>query len=494
MASVSSTNRIPGLATGMDTDQMVKDMLINEQNKIDSVKQSQQITTWKQEQYRDIITDVKGLYDKYFDILSPDTIISDKAFSITTITSSNTGVVSATAVAGSVASDYKFEVNSIAVAPKFETSIPLTKGMKLSEFGVSDEINFKLDLGNNISTDTITINKDDTIESLAKKINDASNGNVKAVVSEMTGKLTIESTITGANSSMSIVAMEKGPDGKFVETGKTDSLSFLGFDGAPVSGKDAEIIVKDSSGAILKELKQDKNRFTIDGVTYNVNGVGNADLSCKTDTTAVVDKMKAFVDEYNKMIESIYSKVNEKKERDYPPLTEAQKKEMSEDEIKSWEAKAKKGHLRNDDELKRFLNDLNSVFQGTLSKFGIKSKTDYNKPGQLELDAEILTKELQTNGENVFKNISSALDKTKDIMYKYVGTAKGILIEKSGIDTFSSTQLNNLFSKEIKAKEEQVKLLLSKMKKREDSLYLKFAKLESSMNKFNSQMNYLSQM
>ena len=65
MTTISS-NRIPGLATGMDTDTMVKEMLIGEQNKIDKVYQDKQLSTWKQETYREIIKDVKGFHDKYF--------------------------------------------------------------------------------------------------------------------------------------------------------------------------------------------------------------------------------------------------------------------------------------------------------------------------------------------------------------------------------------------------------------------------------------------
>lgn len=58
--------------------------------------------------------------------------------------------------------------------------------------------------------------------------------------------------------------------------------------------------------------------------------------------------MKTFVDDYNKIMDKIYDLVTEKKDSDYPPLTEAQKEEMSEDEIKDWEKKAKQGILRND--------------------------------------------------------------------------------------------------------------------------------------------------
>ena len=37
------------------------------------------------------------------------------------------------------------------------------------------------------------------------------------------------------------------------------------------------------------------------------------------------------------MMDNVYDLVTQKKNSDYPPLTEAQKEEMSEDEIKDWE-------------------------------------------------------------------------------------------------------------------------------------------------------------
>ena len=59
MSSINSV-RIPGLATGMDTDQMIKDMLTGEQSKIDKVFQQQQMVKWQQETYRDITKSVKS--------------------------------------------------------------------------------------------------------------------------------------------------------------------------------------------------------------------------------------------------------------------------------------------------------------------------------------------------------------------------------------------------------------------------------------------------
>ncbi len=112
MASVNSV-RIPGLATGMDTDRIIKDMLTGQQNKIDKVKQKEQTIKWQQETYRDIIKDVKGLSDKYFTATSKDYILGSKNFSTLKVNSSNSSVVSATAGAGASDINYKFKVDAV---------------------------------------------------------------------------------------------------------------------------------------------------------------------------------------------------------------------------------------------------------------------------------------------------------------------------------------------------------------------------------------------
>ena len=74
--------------------------------------------------------------------------------------------------------------------------------------------------------------------------------------------------------------------------------------------------------------------------------------------------MKAFVEDYNKIMDKIYSLVTEKTNKDYPPLTEAQKEEMREEEIEKWEKKAKQGYLRNDSEMRRFMDNMQSAIFG----------------------------------------------------------------------------------------------------------------------------------
>ena len=484
--------KITGLATGMDTDAMVEAMVSAEQNKIDKAKQTQQITKWKQEQYRDIISDIKDFSNKYFDVLSKDYLLGSKGLSTATVKSSNTSVVSAVAGSNAIASNYTFDVEKIATSPSMSSSVTLSKTDKLSDLGLSGEKSFKIGFGGDSSSGVITIDENDTVESMVQKINKESGGKYTATYSEMTGKFSIKSNTTGESSELSIIDVEKQADGSFVETGTNTSLSFIGIDGYSVKGENAVIKVKDSSGVFIKELNQEKNSFTIDGVTYDVKGVGSATLETQVDTTDAVETIKTFVEDYNKLVSKIYDSVRAKKNNDYPPLTDAQKKEMSKEEIEKWEEKAKVGHLRNDNELTRFLNEMTANFRGALNEFGIEVSTDYNKPGQLTINIDKLTDSIKTNPSQVVEKFKTTLEGTKSVMNKYVGNSKAILVQKSGMKG-SASDVNNVFSKQIKTQEDNIKNLIKKLNAKQNALYLKFGKLESTMSKLNNQMAYLMQ-
>ena len=482
MTTINS-NRITGLATGMDIDEMVTSMLTGEQNKIDKAEQKKQTQVWQQEIYRDVITEVKGLYDKYFTATSSDYILGSKTFTTVTVNSSNTNVISAVAGAGADNINYKFKVDKMAEPAKLQ-STNITKDQVLAINEEKITINGK----------DITIATGSTVSDVVKSINDTfSNGEVKAKYSEMTGKLTIETKETGSDSKLEFSGSLFGQMG----INPTDSL---GQPLTEVTGSNSNITVYDKDGStVLKQIEEKSNRFTIDNVTYTVNGTSTelVSMTSTKDTQKTVDKIKAFIEDYNKMVDKVYGVVTEKKNNDYQPLTEAQKKEMSEEEIEKWEKKAKVGLLRNDNELRRFLDDIKSSFFGeiqgagvNLSDIGITSVTDYNKPGQIALDEDKFKKSLEDNGDKVYKAVTGALDKAKTVIYSYAGSSSSIFAKKAGIEK-TATAVNNLFSEQIKKQEEYIKKLTNKMQDKQEKLYLKFSNLESSMNSLNSQMNYL---
>ena len=71
-------------------------------------------------------------------------------------------------------------------------------------------------------------------------------------------------------------------------------------------------------------------------------------ITMRNDPTTLMEPIKKFVEDYNTMIDLINGLVKENVYRDFPPLSEAQKEEMSEKQIEKWEEKAKSGVLRGD--------------------------------------------------------------------------------------------------------------------------------------------------
>lgn len=555
MSSVSGI-RLPGLATGMDTETMVKQMLTGEQNKIDKAKQKEQTLKWQQEIYREVINDVKGFNDKYFSFTSKDSILVSSAWNTLTVSSSNSNVMTATGTPGANHVDYKFDVKKLAQPPRAESSKATNKTNSLKDLGLSGETTFVIRYGdgenevskpitiraeNTYKKETVPIQKvdadgkpmvdadgkpvyvqkvdvdgkpmvdadgkpvyetkeidvldqpADTIETLVKKINNSTSGEVKASYSEMTGKFTIESSKTGSNSSLKIVS----------EDGKTESgsLDFLGFGGKTFIGANSQVVVTSKDGSFTKTLEEQSNSFTIDGIKYNVHSTGTSELTSKQDVQPVVDKMKAFVEDYNKIMEKMYDTLIQKTNRDYPPLTEAQKEDMDEDEIKKWEEKAREGLLRNDSDMRKFMDDMQRAIFGDnmpiLNEMGLTSHENYNKRGQISLDETKFIKALENNSDKVYdmfsKGSSSVMENMKGTIGKYVGNSSSIFAKKAGLDKTASAA-NNFYSEQLKKQAQAIKDLQRKMNDKENDLYKKFGLLESNMNKFNSQMNYFAQM
>ena len=221
MSSISSI-RLSGLATGMDTDAMVKSMLTADQEKIDKAQQKEQTVKWQQEIYREVMSDIIDFNDKYFSLTSKDSILSNSAWNTLSITSSNSSVISATGNAGATNVDYKFNVKKLAETAKAQSSIEgLKKESKLVSLGAKEGEQFKFELGkddtgNTIYSSDITIEADDTIDTLITKINNSVDGKIKASYSEMTGKFTVETKDTGSNTEFKIVG-EDGSSSKALD-------------------------------------------------------------------------------------------------------------------------------------------------------------------------------------------------------------------------------------------------------------------------------------
>lgn len=286
-----------------------------------------------------------------------------------------------------------------------------------------------------------------------------------------------------------------------------------------IQGKDANIIIKDSKGGVYTH-KGDSNVVTLDGVTFKFDGEIPADgikITSKKDSTKTKEMVVNFFNDYNKLMEKLNTLTMEKRDRSYSPLTDEQKKEMSESEIKLWNERVEKGQLSRDSDLSRIINSLKNAMTTmvygidiNLEDIGIKPVSDYGgvKNGTFTIDENKLTAALEEDPNKVMrlftatptdsKNLTSAeknsksgiAQRLKSILYDETMTVSARLLKKAGYEG-TTTVTNNELTKSIEKYERKVKDMEKAFSKKEQALYSKYATLETMMNQLNSQQSYL---
>ena len=280
------------------------------------------------------------------------------------------------------------------------------------------------------------------------------------------------------------------------------------------------------------------NKATVGGITYtalnttlNTDSSGNvissnpATISVTQDTDSIMDKVKSFVTDYNKLLSELYAKYDEKPNSDYKPLTQSQKDQMKEEQITKWEEKAKAGMLYHDQTLGKIIQTMrdavsesvdgisskyNSIYSLGISTTGIK--------GQLVLDEDKLKKALADDPDavyNVFAKLESTTTDSASAVYKTQTNTDGsvtVLSQSNGngiaqrlsdifvnanklikdragssSDITEDSDLNSLL-RNLQTKMSNFKKLMNSF---EDALYKKYDAMESTLAKLGMQLNYV---
>lgn len=249
------------------------------------------------------------------------------------------------------------------------------------------------------------------------------------------------------------------------------------------------------------------NQVTINGTTFTLKGEGNATVSVTSDTEAVLETIKNFVETYNEIINTISAKIKEERYRDYPPLTKEQKEEMDENEIKLWEEKAKSGLLRNDPLLRSVLDKMRSAWSNPvaglderydqMTEFGI-STGSYLEYGKLYLDEDKLRQALNDDPEAVLKFFTQngETDSSKGVaqrLYSVVNNAISQLSQKAGNPSNPSLYDNSELAKSIRNLEERIKERERRLLILEQRYWTQFSLMEKYIQRANVQSMWLAQ-
>lgn len=510
------TIRMSGLSgSGLDVDAIVKESMKPYQLKVNTAKQQRDVTKYQQEQYRKIISDSRAFYSKYLDIAKTDSMMKSSNYGVVKFTSSDTNApVSATGLPGASVDNYTVKVNQL--AEKASTTLLDSAGGGAKSIVIGDlattgvKIDFTADATDGNKT-VAAYNKGvtDLKTSITTSLNSTTDETLKA---KYRAQLTSLSSVTAKYDSYSkgavFSATSMGLGGYNTDATNTPKATFT-FNGADVIDTQAKATITNSKGSI--NYVGNSNTATIDNVQFTFSGKTTTDVNLvgKTDSTDLKKKIVSFVNDYNTLLGSINTKIYEKRDKSFMPLTDDQKSSMSDDQITKWETKAQTGLLRKDSYLESLASDMKSSMRAMsdsgidLEDIGIKPVKDYtDKNGMFTIDEDKLTKALEANPEKVkdlfLKPNTTSTSKDGGILAKLQDTFQvstqsttSAIVLKAGVSG-GVTDLTSLLSKDITNKQKKIDEMETGLVDRENSLYSKYSKLETALSNLKSQQSSLS--
>lgn len=481
----SARMRLTGLSSGLDTDSIVRDLMQLERNKVAKVYRNKTTAEWKLEAYNKLNEDLSSFSNKYMSVLSKDNIMSANAYKSYKANYASNDAFKVTATSSVVPGNYQVtstKLASFAVAQGSEQNGSITTSSTVEELvnanGGQLDANGKLTF--KINGKEFSFDKTAKVSDVIGKVNSEANG-AKMYFSEITQSFNVSSTAMGSAASVTIEGAEA-----------------LGFAGAvTANGEDAKITING------REITKSSNSFTIDGLKFELTGNYQAtdagySITTAQDTDSVVEKVKAFIDDYNKLVEDLYNKTREKKYHDFYPLTEDEIEAMdNEDDVKKWNDKAKSGLLRSDSVVMGLMSELRKAAYSIVGDTGYMAAdigiTTSGKEGKLQLNEEKFKQALAENPDRVTEVMtgrSTATDKTTE--YQESGFVARINITMNNYR--SSLRANQIQQETQRIYEFQNKILdiEAKLISKEEALWAQYSALETLMTDMNSQSNWLA--
>ena len=273
------------------------------------------------------------------------------------------------------------------------------------------------------------------------------------------------------------------------------------------------------NGGGSQTITRTANTTTLDGITLTVTGTtkeGDSPVkfTASNDVDDLYKKISDFVDAYNKIIDKANTYTSQTpyglnsesgKSDSYEPLTDDEKKDMTDDEIDKWNEKAKQGLLENDNTLNSILSDMRSAVEETVSstgmslqEIGISVSPDYTDGGKLTVSESTLKSALKSNPDRVsqlFTNTDGISSKIKKVLEKNIGVygTSGTLYNIAGSDSSTGAD-NSQLSTRVSQYEKTITNLKSQLQTEKDRWLNKFTEMETKLNVLNSQYTYLTSM
>ena len=470
-------NGIYGLSgSGLDVESLVKVGMMSKQSEYDKLYQKTVKQQWTKEALADIYSDLTTF--KYTTLSG---FKSQSKLNAMAATTTDSTAVTATANGAAIAMNHKVEVTSLSTNAYWVSdgtidrrgqagSIKLTDNLfysindnhdgtftyKLTEDGAEVTVNGEdTAVKFTVADSSVALTEDETkkqtiaynFRELAegKTYNDiaadvnAMGTNIKAAYDSVTDSFSFYNGISGSDSGIKFTLA--AADTATEHNGGTFAKDLLNSFNLKIStGTELEELGTFEAGASLESYGSEgsvkidgkvydnvkDNRITVSGVTYNLLNaeVGKTTtISVSQDTDAIIDTVKSFVEEYNKVLDKLQEKYSTKTwstddlDNDYEPLTKTQQAGMTSDQIESWNEKAKSGLLYHNSMIRDLINDMRDAIStrvtsvnseyNSASAIGITSS---DNKGHLTLDEDKLKKALAADPDCVYQIFANDQD------------------------------------------------------------------------------------
>ena len=495
--------RLSGLATGMDTEALVGQLMSAQSLKKKKMTGKKTMLEWKKEAWKDMNKKLTSLYNNSISKLRLPSTYNAKKASL-----SDSTKASITADTNAVVGNYTMEVKEIASA-QFLTSGKATvsgTGQVLSEVGVTGKITIA---GKNGSFDLEIEEGKTTVNDFLKQ---ARKAGINASYDSGQKKFFFSSADTGAANAFSIsstgdmsalglenIIATKDDDGTVSynvtldENGQYKASNGM----ALVAAKDSRIIL---NGA---ELTSSSSTVNANGLSINLVSRTKenepVNFSVSNDIDKVYDTIKKALKEYNDVMKEMQEKYNAESSKGYEPLTSEEKRAMSDDEVEEWEKKIKDSLFRRDQTLQGIQSTMRSSLQAstkvnghtyTLSSFGIMTSTNYQEGGLLHIygdpDDDVYAAEQDKLKKALTENPDEAITALTNI---FEGLRSNMFDKMRGTEYSSALTFYNdkQMDKDLEQYKKDLKAWDDKMADMETAYYKKFAAMESAMAKLQAQ-------
>lgn len=523
----SNLLRMTGMVSGMDTESIVNMYASKTKTKLQKARNNKQLNTWKQDAWKDVNSKIYSFFNK--------TLSNNRLSGAYRKMKSTTTDDALTVTGNNVQGQQTAKIESMAKSGYFTGASMQTKdGSTLKgddnlveKLGVTEGFQFKFKANADAEAKTIQIGGEASdgvtvVNNMNELVNELKKAGVNANYDESNQRLFVSSKETGAKNDFDFITptgytntkdmaklglLDQKDAQAFVDrlnaqNGGNATLESMGLDkhlATKIDGSNAKLTL---NGATFESAN---NSFTINGATYTINHEPkdkNANISVNTtvDYDGVYDVVKSMLKEYNSVINEMSKLYNADSAKDYDPLTDEQKEQMSEKEIDEWEGKIKGAILRKDSTLSDIMTSISDIMsQGIeiggktirLTDFGISTQNyfeaDKNERYALHIDGDSddevsagkedkLKAMIGKDPEQVMSFFQQLSAKLYDKLYEKMSSNKST---SSIYKVYNDKQL----ASESKDWDSKITELEDKITAIEDKWYSRFSKMETKLAK-----------